>query len=190
MLLCPLEECNQVCSLFLKCKKHLQHFPLKGFWEAIIIKPFFWRQREKMKQKNTEKDRNQGWLYETAFHFGACLPGRVHTCKFISYFNSSFHNYILSIYLHARNCTASSCWTMIAYWNILWFLKLSVSFPPENFQIFHIKKNKINNWTSLAKMQHSRWYLTLKFYQIYCNIAIITFQKTLQVRILGSHNAD
>lgn len=28
-----------------------------------------------MKQENTEKDSKQGWLHETAFHFGACRPG-------------------------------------------------------------------------------------------------------------------
>lgn len=68
----------------------------------------------------------------------------VHTCKFISYFNSPFHNYILSIYLYARNYIRSSCWTTTVYWNNLWFLKWSIPFPAENckFSIFKKKTKK------------------------------------------------
>lgn len=103
-------------------KKYLKDFPLKGFWEAIIIKPSTRRKSENINHRKIQEGlEEKARTMELAFHFGACLPEYVLTCKLISYFKCSFHNWILSFYHYVRNCIVSSCWAMIVSWKSLIF---------------------------------------------------------------------
>lgn len=71
-------------------------------------------------------------------------------------------------------------------------LQRTVNFPHVlKKKTIKIKKNlKVNNWTSMAKMQHSKMRCATEVSPISSNSQKIIFQKTLQVRLLGSHNPD